>query len=402
MKRWFVGFLLLSIFVYTAIAFLAYGVTFPLISPAKKYLSNRFYDYSGITHVHSKLSTGSGTIAEIALSAKKARCQFVILTDLNAMTKLAEAEGYMNDILMISGGEHTYLGGHLLVYNLANPEILKSIGQNQILFNDWLHQAKKEKKGGFLVAAHPFLPHKNMDALNLPGLQGMEVLNLDSIWNDQWARSKTSILWSFLLLPINADLAYLRLFHEPDREIQAWDEIAQSKKMVGFAGSDSTANAIPFPEKSFKFPSYIRSFRLMKNHVLLKSELTGQFKEDKRKILEALAQGSFYFSLDLIGDPAGFYFLATQNHQEYLPGAQLKRNQPIILTIDLGREIDLPYEINLLRNGKKIAGSNRSFLKFEVKQSGTYRAVVRVIPTLPLPDGKTWFPWIYTNAIRVE
>jgi hypothetical protein len=231
----------------------------------------------------------------------------------------------------------------------------------------------------------------------------MEVINVNSLWHTQISLNKMSLLWSILILPFNPDLAFLRLYVEPNRELSAWDDILNRKNFVGFSGSDATANAIPLPERSFKFPSYTQSFRLTKDHVLLKSELTGSYAEDREKIMDALAHGSFYFSLDLLGNPSGFYFVAQQRHQEFLLGRTLSLSGgPVNLVADLGRDIAIPHEIVLLRNGQKIAGSNTSRLNYEVTEPGAYRVIVRVIPTLPIPDGKKWFTWIFSNAIRVE
>lgn len=395
--------ILAVIFFYTAIAFIGSGVTFPLITSANRVLNFRFYDYAGITHVHTNLSTGSGTLDKITKAAARARCSFVIITDLNVTQKPENAEGYRNDVLLIWGGEYSYLGGHLLTYNFSDAEPFRGLGQTQVFFNDILHQKARSHKEGFLVAAHPFLPQHSWEDLLLPGLTGFEVLNLDSIWRGAISQNKLGILWSFLILPFNPDLSYLRLYEEPRRELSIWDSILQKRSFVGFSGSDATANAIPYPKKSFDFPSYAQSFRLTQNHILSKSELTGSFSEDRQKVLESLAHGHFYLSVDIIGDPAGFYFIGEQGKQDYLLGSTLSlKHGPIRLTADLGREINLPHEILLFRNGVKIAASNTDRLQFDVTQPGAYRTTVRVIPTLPVPDGKTWLTWIFSNAIRVE
>src|SRR5208282_6272890 len=122
---------------------------------------------------------------------------------------------------------------------------LKGLGQLQIFFNDLLEKKKRSPEDGFLVAAHPFLPQHSWENIFLSGLDGMEVLNIDSMWHMR-LQSKLSILWSFLILPFNADLSYLRLYLDPTKELWVWDEVLKKRMFVGFGGSDSTANAIPF------------------------------------------------------------------------------------------------------------------------------------------------------------
>jgi hypothetical protein len=46
--------------------------------------------------------------------------------------------------------------------------------------------------------------------------------------------------------------------------------------------------------------------------------------------------------------------------------------------------------------------SNSQVTQYYLNSPGVYRVLVRVIPTLPLPDGKKWIPWIYTNMFYVE
>lgn len=406
MKRFIFIFFIFGIFFLTTVFFIGSQVSFPLIPAASQALNPKFYDYSGVTHVHSALSTGSGSIEEIARAAARADSDFVIITDLNPTEKKDEAEGYHEDVLVIWGAEYSYLNGHLLAYDLKESSSFKGLGQAQMMFNELLSQKPRPASEGFLVAPHPFLPHHSWENLEAPGLKGMEVLNLNDLWRTVVTNKKLSMIWSFLMLPFHADLSYLRLFSEPTQALETWDKILAERPFNGFGGTDATANAIPFPEKSFSFPSYTQLFRLVKNHVLLKSELTGSFKDDREKIMSALASGSFYFSLDVIGDPSGFYFIAKKGlgrqRQEYLPGQTLRLERGIALIVDLGRDISLPHEIILYRNGQQVATSNSSRLVFEARQPGAYRATVRVIPTLPLPDGKTWFSWIYSNAIRLE
>jgi hypothetical protein len=268
--------------------------------------------------------------------------------------------------------------------------------------DDALQQDSKHRSRGVLIAAHPLLEHREWENMNLPGLNGLEVVNIDSIWRQQWNQSIPTVLWSLLLLPFNPDLAYLRLFKEPNEEIAKWDEQLQKRFFIGVAGTDARANAIAFANTHIKFPSYSRMFRLFKNHIWLRSELTGELRSDKQKVMDAFSKGQFYFSFDLLGDPTGFEFFAIQKKQDFLPGEPISLSQGSVrLYGDLGREIELPHEVALYRDGQRITTSNRQKFDWVVTQPGAYRVVVRVIPTLPLPDGKVWLNWIYSNSIEV-
>jgi hypothetical protein len=412
MKKWPFIISLLVIFGYTTVGFIGSRMRFPLLNRTDIGHMKRYYDYAGVTHAHSVLSTGLGEIDEIVLAANKARCDFLILTDLNITERPENIEGYRDDVLLIWGGEFSFLGGHVLAYGLPEKLPFTGLGEAQLYFNDRLVQGdpvvagaklQAEKPSEFFVAAHPYLAQHFWQTLDFNGLSGMEVLNLNSMWQDSLTNHWLNLGWSLFIMPFNPELAYLRVFKEPRRQLTAWDEMLQKRSFVGFAGSDATAKAIPFPGRSVKFPSYAQTFALMKNHVLMTSELTGGAAEDKRKILSSLRDGRFYFSLDLIGNPAGFYFVAEQGAREFLLGSEIKLGREAVrLVADLGEKPDLPFEIVLIRNGQSVFSTNNARLEFETHEPGAYRVIVRVIPTLPPPDGKKWFTWIFSNAIRLK
>ena len=401
MRRLFFITVLTIIFLYTLLGFISYQINFPLIPQSYSFTGNKFYDYAGITHAQTNLSTGSGSIPELSQAAAQAGCQFLVITDLNLIEKPSEAEGYKNDVLVMLGGKFSFLGGHLLVYNFKGPWPFKGMGQSQIYFNDLLQNAKPSPS--ILVAAHPFLPRHSWENLSLPGLDGMEILNLDSIWHTALSDHKINVFGNLLMFPFNPDLSFLRIFSEPTQELTAWDENLKKRQFLGLAGSGATAKAVPFPDQVFKFPSYRQSFRLIKNHILLKSELTGSFEEDKTKLMGALGEGHFYFSVDLLGDPTGFYFTALEGNKEYLLGDTIRlEKRPIKLMADLGRDIDIPHEILLYKNGEVVSRSTGRSLTALINEKGAYRIVVKLQAPLPPPSGKTWFSWIFSNSIRVE
>ncbi|MCC6278179.1 MAG: hypothetical protein IT289_09725 [Oligoflexia bacterium] len=390
-------------FLVTALTFVSYQATLPFISPPLPFEIRRFNHYSGVTHVHSQLSNGSGSIENIAKAAAIAQCDFVFVTDLNQTSPSPWEEGYQDGVLILKGQEFGHLNGHILAYGFSETEFLSGLGQTQMKIDDLLQQPRKVRGGGILIAAHPLLEHLQWQEPNLPGLDGMEILNADSLWRKKWKEAWPSALWSFLLLPFNPDLAFVRLFIDPTEELSLWTEQLSKRGFLGLAGSDAKANLTLYTGMKIKFPSYARMFRLFKNHVWLKSELTGDVRSDRKKILSALTSGQFFIAFDLLGDPKGFEFFGTQKRIDHLPGVTLSMSQgPVKLFTDLGRDLEIPHEINLYRNNQRIATSNQRKVEWSVTEPGAYRVVVRVIPSLPIPDGKVWFSWVYSNAIRVE
>src|SRR5262249_26446493 len=83
----------------------------------------------GAIHIHSTLSDGRGTPSQIALAAKAAGLQFIIMTDHNLRT-LTEPN-YEHGVLVISGVELSTKKGHLVVIGtprgLARADRLRRI-----------------------------------------------------------------------------------------------------------------------------------------------------------------------------------------------------------------------------------------------------------------------------------
>lgn len=361
-----------------------------------------FHDYKGILNIHSSFSTGSGSISEIILAAQTEGLDFISLTDLNIFEKPREFQGYHNDLLVFIDGEYSYLNSRLLNYDASTEEHLKGVGQSQALFADLLSQAKRPDDYGLFILAHPFKPRYQWTGEFPVGLDGIEVINLKTMWQLSWLKSKASFLWTVLIYPFNSRLAVLRVFEEPESELNLWDQLSQKRPTIGLAGADAEAKIYLFG-RSFSYPSYNTLFSIVRNHVLLKSELTGNAVSDLKKIGQALRAGNFYMSLDILADPKGFNaVMNTAQGQMWPMGSQVPLETKPELTIQLPYRPKVPFDVIVYHNGEAIMTSNNIVTKLKIEKPGVYRVKVRVIPTFPLPDGKKWVPWIYTNPFYVH
>jgi hypothetical protein len=70
--------------------------------------------------------------------------------------------------------------------------------------------------------------------------------------------------------------------------------------------------------------------------------------------------------------------------------------------VTLPQKPKVPFDTIIIKQGEKMMTSNSQVTHFYINSPGVYRVMVRVIPTLPLPDGKKWIPWIYTNPFYVK
>lgn len=361
-----------------------------------------FYDYRGATHVHSDKNLGSGSYRDVIAAAQEANLDFLFFTDLNVFDRDLTLEGYHRKLLVMMGASYSYLDSRILAFDPKNRHRLESLGQAQVLLADFLSQSGRDAEQDLLVLAHPFKAGFSWIGPFPSGLDGIEIINLKSVWQRAWNTSKTSFIWSVLIYPFNSELALLRLYSDPTDELRLWDDLNGKRRTVGFAGNDATARTGPIGNFYFRFPSYSVALDLLSNHILLRSELTGEQVSDRRKIFDALSSGQFYISLDLLGNPKGFVSFIEEGEKLYAMGSRLRFNRGQRLKIRLPQIPRVPFEAVIIKNGERIFSTDQRETTYVINGPGVYRVIVRVIPTLPLPDGRRWFTWIYSNPFHVE
>lgn len=360
-----------------------------------------YYDYKGVINIHSNRSIGSATTSFIASSAKLAGLDFIMITDLNQFEPGPIAESYRNGLMILNGGKFSYLDSRLIYYSPVNSDVGSNLGEVQVRFADLLSQREGTNKDSLLVLAHPYKLGFSWTGEIPGGLDGMEVLNLKSLSVRALEASKLSTLWSFIIYPFNSRLALIRLFSEPTEEFALFDKISLERNFVGYAGAEASARALPFANYLVRFPSYQRMFDVASNHILLKSELTGNFANDKQKVFQALKNGQFYMAFDIIGDPKGFVATIDDHNRSYLIGSKVKLGKNQILSVNLPNVPKDYFEIVIYKDGERYKTYNQPEVAMPIIEKGTYRVQVRVSPLWPLPDARKWVSWIYTNPFYV-
>ncbi|MGE0762799.1 MAG: hypothetical protein AB7N80_05930 [Bdellovibrionales bacterium] len=363
-----------------------------------------FHDYSGVINVHTNLSSGSGSPTEVIAAAQEVGLDFIFLTDLNVFEdNYKQLEGYHNNLLVFADGEFSYLNSRLLNVGVTAPRDLSGPGRAQVFFADMLGQNQRPDEQGLFILAHPLKPKYAWVGEYPVGLDGIELINLKSVWQNAWLTSRWSFFWSLLIFPFNDRLALLRLFQDPRAEVQLWDELNSRRPTFATAGADAEARLRVSNGFGLNYPSYQTLFSLVRNHVLLNTELTGDGAADRAKILQALRKGQFYLALDILADPKGFFAaLIDSKGNVSPPGTQIKWQEGLELMVHLPNRPRVPFEVEIYRDGERVVQANTQDTKIRLHAPGVYRVKVRVIPTLPLPDGKQWIPWIYTNPFFVR
>lgn len=360
--------------------------------------SDFYYDYKMTMNIHTNLSIGSEPLSVILTEAKKAKNNFILITDLNPQIKSPE-DNYLHNTGVLQGAKYGYKDSRLIYYSTTEKNLGLKTGESQLLLSDHLSQKSSKNQNSLLVLAHPYKAGFNWSGPIPEGLDGVEIANLKSISQQAWDYSKLSTLWSVMLYPFNAKFALMRLFLEPTEELMLFDQVSQQRRFVAFQGAEASARAIPLADWLIKFPSYERVLSIASNHLLLTSELTGNMNEDKTKILAALKSGQFYICFDALGEPKGFeaYLLDEVSNKRYSIGASIPLNKNLRFYFKLPAEPTSFYEVVLLKNGKRVDVLNTFEGIFPLSGPGVYRIQVRISPRLPLPDAIKWLTWIYTN-----
>lgn len=361
-----------------------------------------FYDYRGVTNVYTDRSLGSGTPTEVIKAAEESGLDFLFLTDLNIFSKNPTLDGYHRKLLVLNAAQYSYLESRLFLYDVKRRHEIDGLGQTQTLLADLLSQSGADEKQDLLILAHPTRPGYTWNGNYPSGLDGIEVINLKSVWEEAWERSKISFAWSAIVYPFNSHLALIRLYDEPESELRLWNQLTATRPTIGIAGADARAKTNPVAGFFIRFPTYQTLFSLASNHLLLRSELTGDVESDRKKVLSALSGGEFYFSIDALGNPKGFVAFAQHGEHVFPMGSEIKYAPGLKINVHLPRKPKVPFEAAFLKDGQHIMSSNSADTEFEVHGPGVYRIIVRVFLGLTLPDGNRWFTWIYANPFYVR
>jgi hypothetical protein len=376
-------------------------IRMPSISKASA-TASKYFDYRGLTHVHSTLSTGSGTPQEIIEIALGQNMDFLSLMEVNPLERSTHIEGYHEKLLVMTGGEYTYFDSRLLYYNPPPDQPPEKLGQRQIYFADLMSATEPQPDPGFLVLAHPLMKHSRWNGEYPRGLSGIEIVNFKKVLQDTWEKSKVRTVLAFLFYPLHPKLTLTLLFGPPEAELQLWDRLSAEQKIHGWLGQDATAKAVLFGDFAIPFPSYENLFEMGTNHILLNSELTGNANTDRARVLTALNSGAFYFALDSIGSPKGFFAEINQGKKSFPVGSALDFKPGQRLSVSLPDGMTAPFEIIIYKGGQSLMVSNSTFTEMDLHEPGVYRVVVRALVPFPLPIGNRWVPWIYTNPFWVK
>lgn len=344
--------------------------------------ASKLYIYKGAIHVHSTHSDGFGTVATIARAAKRANCDFLLLTDHNTLAaKYKGEEGWYNDTLVLVGSEiSTDTDSHLLALDTSEEIPAWLPAQQTInLINS---------QGGFSFLAHPFgkqtqpsfgLTGYPWQDWSVEGFTGMEIWNYSQDWLESTTTSPIRIITLLLGLLFPDQL----IKGPPPEALTKWDQLtAGGNQVVGIGSVDAHGIGL----------SYRRLFNRLRTHIITRAALTGQLEVDRRIVYEALARGNCFFCNDILADTTGFEFYAQNNDTKVITG------ESIPLTHDLELQLSFPRKCHyrIMTSGRNIRETADTGTRLNITEPGAYRIEALKPTILGLK------PWLYSNPIYVK
>ncbi len=343
------------------------------------------FEYSGVIHVHSIFSDGSGDIKEIAQYANESELDFVILTDHNTLRALHEGyEGWYSNTILLVGCEinDKENKNHLLALNINEAY------STRLPAKEYVHKVKEA--GGLGFIAHPHEKRNSMEKhppypwteWDTEEFTGIEIWNHMSVWMEGLTEENK---YNYFMHPLKS------ITPPPAETLEVWDKLNLGRRVVGIGGADAHAhkvNLLGFFEVEV-FP-YKVMFKAIRTNILLNEELkpNSDLNKSKTLIYEALENGRCFVNNFYYGNAKGFRFYAESGNNIFQMGDSIPFNKEIKLKVEVPNS---NAEIRLLRNGTIIKNQIAPQIEFFVEQPGAYRVEVYTNDSA----------WIFSNHIRI-
>jgi hypothetical protein len=376
-------------FLFAAAGILLEGllVKLPVISKCET-----AFERVGVIHIHTRASDGSGTVADVMAAAEKANLSFVAITDHNVAMTEAELAEDPPDLPIISGVEVGTTAGHFLALGIPPSWIQPKTTNDRDLL------AAARAVGAFRVLAHPFHPRTPWTDWKTSDFDGMEIWNEDAAWRQN---NFFDLVDALLLYGVNDQLALVRLASTPEENFAKWDELLQRRPVAGICAADTHARIRLGIGKDWKFPGYVPSFEVAREHVLLPPDAGGGNPDlaSPAELVNALRGGHSYCGLDSLYPADGFSFRISNANGSSGPGDSLHWTGAARVHIFTPAGASLPL-IKIFRDGRMIDEQQARTIDEPITGPGHYRT--EVFLRQPGVTGlRRWTLWVFTNPVYV-
>lgn len=383
-------------------------------------LDDGWTEYRGVLHSHSEVSHDSMVKPEdILKTLKNEQRDFIFLTDHCVDGKAdysLQWTGLHDGVLFGRGYEMNY---GFMPWGLPEDTIFMN-DENHVLLAKTIVE-----KGGVLFYAHS---EEDRD-WNLKEVSGMEIYNLHSDTKDEEDNFLMDLILNWFISRSYPDLV-LRLVYDRQTDIlKNWDELNETRKMVGIAATDAHQNSgmrgVYTPEGNlciydtgheakvmteiklnfftrnllrlvygplesnrqiFRYDpdSYDVMVRVCATHVLAE-DLT------EPAIIDALREGRAFVGFDVLADARGFVYFAET------PAAKAVMGEKVQLTPELKLMAASPVvcKFILVHDGQVVTQQMGNVFQYVPTKPGKYR----IEAELDIAGEST--PWVYTNPIEV-
>jgi hypothetical protein len=339
--------------------------------------------------MHTGLSDGTKTHAELAKIASEAGLDFVVVTDHNIYAP--EPEGWVGDTLLLVGEEihdpdRQLQSSHILCLDIER-DVVELAADPQAVVDSVVAQ------GGLAFLAHPFerdvaefLPEPNISWRDweVTGYQGIELWNYMSEFKSVLKNKAQALLYAYA-----PTLAITGPYPET---LKKWDELLQERPVSVFGGSDAHGTVYHLGPIAREVHSYEYLFRCINTHLLSEEPLSGDLEHDRTLIYRALREGLGFLGYEQPAPIAGFAFWAHSRDQEATMGESLALHREVELRVSAPS----PAWLRLLRDGQVVAETYGDQLVLLSHRPGVYRV-----------EAHRRFRgrrrgWIYSNPIYVR
>jgi hypothetical protein len=350
----------------------------------------KYYDYTGVIHLHSSFSfDGHAPMEQIISAAEKNGIDFLMLTDHDHLKARNEGwEGWQGTTLVIVGEEIAPRFNHYLAFKTKKPVVYfgDPEGKNPQKYIDAIND-----QGGFGFIAHPdhegavmfHVKHYCWNDWNVIGYAGISVWDFMTDWQKS-LHGYFSGLLSFL---------FPAYFLKGPRQITLarWDALNQIQKTVGIGELDNHATVKKLLGVPFVAFSFDRAFKFIRTHILTEEKFSGNSQQDTDMVYQSMLHGRCYFALEYFRKAQGFQFAIEQDQREFYMGDRLKLSGSAQLTASFPEQA----LVRIIRNGSVCLQKTTCCLTVPVEETGIYR-----VEAYLKSAGKVR-PWIFSNPIFV-
>ncbi len=359
----------------------------------------KYHEYSGVVHIHTTYSDGSGSYQRVGKICDSLGLDFAIITDHNTVQPMKDSLAGRFGITLIvpaveisTDGEH----GHFLVIGDSVPLVPRNGISSNLVFRDAL------KKNDMVILAHVFHPRSTLDwdDWDIGNFTGIELYNFDEGWRNALNFFRINkVIAAYLIYPFRSEaLNYLLSY--PEKEMEKFDKLNLKRKIVGIGSLDAHANVKLGTNVFWHFPSYQSLFELVHTVAVTRQPFDGTLDHDRELLLSAIRRGNSCVAFSGLEEARGFLFTATADTNEVIMGDSLKAEKSAVLHVTMPDSDGV--ETQVVWNGKVVATyHNVSSVNLPVIHPGEYR-IQAFQERVMLPFFmKRSFPWIMSNPIYV-